>query len=63
MNVIIQDKFTRKIIYIGSIILRGANYAPSEDEYFEEAWKTACEDGLVESHNRSNYLFTLQKDT
>jgi len=41
------------------VILQGMNYAPSEREYFEEAWRCAVEDKTVDANLREKYSFQL----
>ena len=59
MHVLITDKKTAKNYSVGPIILRGANYTPTKEEYFAEAWKIACDDGLVDPDDLPNYSFSL----
>lgn len=59
MYVVITDKKTGKIYRIGPIHLSGGNYTPTEKEYFMEAWRTACEDGLADPQTYANYTFVL----
>ena len=59
MYVVITDNKTAQNYRIGPIHLSGVNYTPTEGEYFIEAWKTACDDGLVDSENKASYSFIL----
>jgi len=59
MHVLITDRKSAKNYSVGPIVLRGANYTPTKEEYFAEAWRIACEDGLVDPDNQPNYSFSL----
>ena len=59
MHILITDRKTAKNFTVGPIFLIGANYTPTKGEYFEEAWKIACDDGLVDPNNRANYSFAF----
>lgn len=59
MHVLITDQKTGKNCRIGPIVLLGANYTPTKEEYFAEAWRIACEDGLVDPDNQPNYSFSF----
>lgn len=59
MYVVITDTKTAKNYTVGPIHLSGANYTPTETEYFNEAWKAACDDGLVDPENKADYSFAL----
>ena len=39
-----------------------ANTTTTENDVFNEAWKSAVEDKLVDINNRSNYKFELSKN-
>jgi hypothetical protein len=59
MYVVITDTKTAQNHRVGPIHLSGVNYTPTEAEYFKEAWKTACDDGLVDSENKAGYSFAF----
>lgn len=59
MDVLIIETKTGKLIAKLSIILRGMNYMPSEQEYFTEAWRCAVEDKTVNPNRRDEYSFQL----
>jgi len=43
------------------INLGGLNYHPSSQEYIDEAWKSAVEDGVVVQHDRDKYRFNISQ--
>lgn len=61
MQVTIIETKTGKVINQYSIMLRGLNCTPTEDEYIAEAWSSAVEDKLVNSDNRAEYSFSLSE--
>lgn len=56
MDVQIAEKKTGKSVGIFPIFL-GGSLGQSEAEYFDEAWRCAVEDDLVEQNNRADYDF------
>jgi hypothetical protein len=61
MKVEIINKKTNQPLATISLSLRGLNYTPTEDEYWNEAWQTAVSDKLVEGVNRKDCSFRLIK--
>lgn len=59
MNVQVFDEKNNKVIGVFSIALGGVNYVPTNDELFEEAWKCAVEDGLVDQRRKKDYHFKV----
>lgn len=49
------DKKTGKVVAKYPISLRGENYSPADEEYFEEAWKAAVEDAAVQAEDKEKY--------
>lgn len=62
MDVQIQEIITGKIMATYPINLGGQNYTPSEQEYFNEAWRCAIEDGLVTNQPKDKYSFSFAPD-
>lgn len=48
MDVIIEEAATQKLVTIVPVVLGGANYVPTSDEYLNAAWQAAVEDELVD---------------
>ncbi len=59
MDVLIIETNTGKLIGSFPIVLGGQNYTPSEKEYFDQAWRCALEDNMVEQDGREKYSFKL----
>jgi hypothetical protein len=59
MEVLVIETKSNKLITKIPINLLGLNYAPSEEEYFSEAWKCAVEDKVVEPNHRHEYTLQL----
>ena len=59
MNVLVIETKTGTI----PLIQHGMNYTPSEQEYFNEAWRCAVEDNIVEPNRRFEYSFQLVHPT
>jgi hypothetical protein len=57
MQIQIIEAKTKTVITTVPVNVIGQNYAPSEREYFAEAWKAAVSDGLVDAANREAYEF------
>ena len=57
MNVQIRDKRTGKLVADIPVMLQGMNYAPTQEQYFEEAWRCAVEDKSVVPDGKSEYEF------
>ncbi len=63
MNVFINRHKDRKVIVRYEIHLAGENVTPPDQAYFDEAWKRAVADRLVEADRRADYGFQLQLPT
>ena len=59
MDVLIMEISTGNLIASYPIILGGQNYTPSDQEYFNEAWRCAVADNLVMQDRRAEYSFNL----
>ena len=59
MDVLITEISTGNLIASYPIILGGRNYTPSEQEYFNEAWRCAVDDNLVVQEHRNKYSFNF----
>jgi predicted adenine nucleotide alpha hydrolase (AANH) superfamily ATPase len=59
MEVKIIEKETGRIINKYSINWIGGNYTPDSQWYFDEAWRCAVDDKLVEEGHRDNYTLTF----
>ncbi|SFF16646.1 hypothetical protein [Nitrosomonas sp. Nm166] len=61
MKVRISDTYTNQEIISYSIMLGSgsANQHLLDQDYFEEAWKNAIEDNLVDKDRRSEYKFEI----
>lgn len=58
MEVLITEIITNHIIRV-RVILGGLNYNPSEQAYFDEAWRCAVVDNLVNQDHRGSYAFSF----
>jgi len=54
-KVLIRENGTGSVVSIYEIDLTAMNYDPDEKEWFDLAWKSAVEDGLVIEKDRSKY--------
>ena len=61
MNVTIVRRGTKDVIAQYEVHKAGKGSPPPDDDYFDEAWERAVEDGLVELHRRRDYHFRLQR--
>lgn len=61
MEVQITEISTGNLIATYPIILRGLKYTPSEQEYFNEAWRCAVDDNLVSDQHREKYSFSFAR--
>lgn len=61
MRVQIRDKKTGKIITDIPVIFQGMNYAPTQEQYLEEAWRCAVEDKSVVPDRKSDYEFVAHE--
>ncbi len=59
MDVQIFDCKNQKKVAVFTISLKGLNYQPTEAELFDEAWKCAIEDKLVDINRKFDYQFKL----
>jgi hypothetical protein len=59
MDVLITEAVSGKLISTCPVVLGGQNYHPTEQEYFNEAWRCAVDDGLVNEDRRSEYRFSF----
>jgi hypothetical protein len=63
MDVVINRREDRKVIVRYEIRLAGEHATPPDRTYFDEAWKRAVADGLVDDGRRADYGFRLQLPT
>lgn len=63
MNVLIIDTKNGTEVATIPVILNGMNYTPSEQDYFNEAWRCAVEDNIVDPNRRFEYRFQLVHST
>jgi hypothetical protein len=61
MNVAIVRRGSRDVVARYEIHRAGNGSPPADDEYYDEAWQRAVEDGVVELHRRRDYEFQLQR--
>jgi hypothetical protein len=61
VNVIISHRVTNEVIARYEVHLASENRAPPDSEYIDDAWRRALADGLVESDDRTDYRFQLQR--
>tara|TARA_R100001377_G_C3191713_1_gene110881 strand:+ start:2195 stop:2374 length:180 start_codon:yes stop_codon:yes gene_type:complete len=57
MKIQIIEIASEAIISEQEVNLSGLNYRPSVDEYNDEAWRAAVDDGLVSENERKKYRF------
>ena len=57
MKIQIIESKSNRIVAVHEVNLSGLNYQPSIDEYIEEAWQAAADDGQVSSQDREKYRF------
>jgi hypothetical protein len=57
MLIKIRDKKTGKIVAEIPIYFQGIDYLPTQEQYFDEAWRCALEDKSVVFERRSEYEF------
>lgn len=57
MNIQIRDKKTGKVVAEIPVILQAMNYTPTQEQYFNEAWRCAVEDKSVVPDSKSEYEF------
>jgi hypothetical protein len=61
MNVIISERATKDVIVRYEIHLAGEDNPPPDDDYFDDAWRRAVAEGLVDRKQRDAYAFQLQR--
>ena len=54
MDVGIFDEAGKRV-FMTTVNLNALNYEPKLDEYFNEAWRAAVEDGIVNVGDRDKY--------
>ena len=59
MQVEIIETETRKVVASIPIVLTGASSIPSEQEFFQQAWRSAVADESVDPVRRDDYTFRL----
>ncbi len=59
MEVKIVDVVTGAVVAVYAVEDSGLNYDPSEEDFFDSAWLSAVEDGLVDEDGRDGYGFEL----
>ena len=59
MDILIIEMATDRTVARIPIHLQGQNYVPSEQEYFDDAWRCAAEDRTVDPSKRHEYRFQL----
>lgn len=60
MHVVIIEKSTNRVVATVPVALRGINYAPTDSEWFDQAWEAAVEDKLVDASQRFRYSFGFE---
>jgi hypothetical protein len=63
MNVVISHRSDHKVIVRYEIHLASEHTTPPDQAYFDEAWKRAVADRLVDADHRADYGFQLQLPT
>ena len=61
MNVVIVNRASHEVIARYEIHRAGDGPVPPDETYFDEAWRRAVADRLVEADHRRNYDFQLQR--
>lgn len=61
MNVLIIETKTGRLVATIPTVVKGMNYTPLEQEYFNEAWRCAIDDKVVDPNRRGEYTFQLKK--
>jgi hypothetical protein len=59
MQVEIIDSQTRKVAASVPIVLAEGSGIPSEQEFFQQAWRAAVADASVDPQRRDDYTFRL----
>jgi hypothetical protein len=63
MDVAIVKIETGRVVALVPVNIHGANYTPHEKDYFDEAWRAAVEDGLVDADEHQLHRFELRGPT
>lgn len=58
-TVVIVETKTKKTVATYPVNIQGQNYQPADREFFNEAWRCASEDGLVDPDQRDDYSFAF----
>ncbi len=61
MRVRICNRKTGKIITDIPVFVQGMNYTPTQEQYWEEAWRCAVEDKSVVPDRKSDYEFVVHE--
>jgi len=61
MNVVIVNRVSHEVLARYEIHRAGDGPVPPDQTYFDEAWRKAVADRLVEADHRVNYDFQLQR--
>ena len=61
MNVAIIERATKDVIARYEVHRAGEAPPPSDEAYFDEAWKRAVQERLVDVERRPDYDFKLQR--
>lgn len=59
MNVEIIEIKHKKVVGTYPISLLGGNYRPSYEELYQEAWRCAIDDKLVDQTRKQDYAFRV----
>ncbi len=59
MQVEIIETASRKVAASIPIVLAGPRAVPSEQEFFQQAWRAAVADASVDPERRDDYTFRL----
>lgn len=66
MNVLIVDKETNMLLFTIPVNIAKRvgvkKDGPTPEEYFEEAWKCAVEDGDVDRNTKEQHYFSLMRE-
>jgi hypothetical protein len=60
-NVVITEIKTGRIVAAYKLNIRGANYAPTEQDFMEGAWENAVDDKIVDANRKGDYSFELKE--
>lgn len=59
MDVEVIESKNNKVVGVFSINLLGGNYHPSYEELYQEAWRCAIDDKLVDEDRKQDYTFRV----